>query len=264
MTSLDGFYAERPEADRLLQGLGRLELVRTRELLSEALPAPPAVIGDVGGGTGPYAGWLAANGYEVHKIDPVERHVAWAARDHPTLASVQVGDARRLPWSARSCDAVLLMGPLYHLTERQDRLQALREAGRVLREGGTLFAVVIPRWASALVGMERGWIYDDDYAAMVRQELATGRHRRPDRWPRLFMDGFFHDLVDLQSEIEAAGFALERCAAIEGPARLSRDFDDAWQDAAKRERILQLSRAAEGVPELLAASPHVAVIARRA
>lgn len=140
--ALEDFYADRPEAERLQRGLGRLELLRTRELLACTLPALPAVIGDVGGGTGQHAGWLAGEGYEVHLVDPVARHVEWAARDHPALASVQVGDARSLPWSADSCDAVLLMGPLYHLTERRDRLRALAEARRVLRDGGTLFAVI--------------------------------------------------------------------------------------------------------------------------
>lgn len=65
------------------------------------------------------------------------------------------------------------MGPLYHLAERHDRLKALQEARRVISKNGIRFAVIIPRWASALVGMMNGWTYDSDYAAMVRQELVT-------------------------------------------------------------------------------------------
>jgi len=39
-----------------------------------------------------------------------------------------------------------------------------------------LFAVIIPRWASALVGLQHGWADDPDYSSMVMQELATGLH----------------------------------------------------------------------------------------
>ena len=52
------------------------------------------------------------------------------------LASIRQGDARALPFADASADALLLLGPLYHLQERADRLRALREAARVLRPGG--------------------------------------------------------------------------------------------------------------------------------
>jgi hypothetical protein len=47
----------------------RLELLRTRELLQRQLPSPPAVVLDVGGGTGVRAAWLAGRGYRVHLVD---------------------------------------------------------------------------------------------------------------------------------------------------------------------------------------------------
>jgi hypothetical protein len=110
-------------------------------------------------------------------------------------------------------------------------LTALQEARRVMRKSGLLFAVIIPRWASALVGMMRGWTYDSDYASMVRQETVTGVHRRPGTWPRLFMDGLFHSRSEIEAEVSATGFELKRCASIEGPAWMSQDFDACWQDA---------------------------------
>ena len=82
--------------------------------------------------------WLAAGGYDVHLVDPVPRHVEQALAasapqpDHP-LASAAVGDARSLPHGQGTADAVLLMGPLYHLPAREQRLAALREALRVLK-----------------------------------------------------------------------------------------------------------------------------------
>jgi ubiquinone/menaquinone biosynthesis C-methylase UbiE len=114
-------------------GAGRLEYLRTRELLARYLPPAPATVLDVGGGAGVYALPLAREGYSVHLIDAVPLHVeqareASALQQDSPLASAQVGDARRLVWDDNSVDAVLLLGPLYHLTSRDDRLRALKEA----------------------------------------------------------------------------------------------------------------------------------------
>src|SRR5215211_5517048 len=105
----------------------RLEFLRTRELLQRQLPSPPAVVLDVGGGTGVHASWLAGRGYHVHLVDIVPQHVR-AAAEHG-LVTAEVGDARRLTQSDASVDAVLLLGPLYHLVARAERIAALAEAG---------------------------------------------------------------------------------------------------------------------------------------
>ena len=138
------------EDERLrLRAHGVLERVRTQELLTRLLPPPPATVLDVGGGTpGVHADWLAQRGYSVHVIDPVEEHVAVAGR-LPAVSSA-VGDARCLSQADKSQDAVLLLGPLYHLPEREGRLQALREARRVARPGAPVAAAGISRYATLM------------------------------------------------------------------------------------------------------------------
>jgi nucleoside-diphosphate-sugar epimerase len=66
-----------------------------------------------------YASWLSSQGYQVHLIDPVPLHLEQARADG--RFSVAPGDARSLAEEDSSYDAVLLLGPLYHLTERADR-----------------------------------------------------------------------------------------------------------------------------------------------
>src|SRR5207244_1686768 len=65
------YYAAGPESERLRQGAFQLERARTEELLLRHLPPPHARVLDVGGGSGPYACWLAERGYEVTLLDPV-------------------------------------------------------------------------------------------------------------------------------------------------------------------------------------------------
>ena len=69
-------YEEGIERERLLRGgAGRLEYLRTRELLARYLPPAPVTVLDVGGGAGAYALPLTREGYWVHLIDPVPLHV---------------------------------------------------------------------------------------------------------------------------------------------------------------------------------------------
>jgi len=146
-------YASGYEADRLHTGVGKLDRERSRELLKRFLPPSPATVLDIGGGPGGHACWLAKQGYEVNLIDITPLHVqlareASACQPEAQLASANVGDACSLSWDAETVDTVLLFGPLYHLTDKKDRLKTLQEAHRVLKPGGVLLAVGISRFSS--------------------------------------------------------------------------------------------------------------------
>lgn len=132
------------ENDRLVgrSDQGVIEFERTQELITERVPAGSRVL-DVGGATGIHAMPLAERGDIVTLIDPVPSHVA-AAAAHGRFEAL-IGDARSLPQADRSVDAVLLLGPLYHLIDRRDRIRAIRESRRVLQPGGFLFAGAISR-----------------------------------------------------------------------------------------------------------------------
>src|SRR5262245_55132589 len=144
------YYQEVAEEGRLAAGPFQLEFARTKEVVLRHLPPPPATVLDVGGAAGAYALWLAERGYQVHLIDAVPRLVEEAGRRSEAsphrLASCQVGDARKLTFSDGVADTVLLLGPLYHLTDAAERSRALRESHRVLRSGGVIFAAAISRY----------------------------------------------------------------------------------------------------------------------
>ena len=173
-------YYGRGEEQQRLFGPFRLEFVRTQELLARHLPEPPAVVLDVGGGPGTYAAWLAERGYEVHLLDPIELHVR-QAREAPSsrLASAEIGDARALPQADASADAVLLLGPLYHLQEAADRRRALEEARRVLKPGGLLAAAAISRFASTIDGLRRELLLDPTSSTASSAACGTAATRTP-------------------------------------------------------------------------------------
>jgi SAM-dependent methyltransferase len=263
-----GHYASGYEVDRLKTDVGRLERERSRELIRRFLPPPPATVLDVGGAGGDYACWLARLGYAVHLVDLVPLHVeearrASAAQPEAPLAGAEVGDARSLPWEDGRGEGCLLFGPLYHLTERGDRLAALGEARRVLKRGGVLLAAGISRFASALDGLRTGWLARADFMAMVEEDLATGRHHNPTGEPEFFMDTYFHHPDALRHEVAAAGFAEVAVHGVEGPGWLAPDFDGWWRDETRRERLLRVARAVETEPSLLGASAHLVAVGRK-
>lgn len=259
------YYDRGDERDRLTAHGETLELVRTKELLSRFLPPAPADLLDVGGGAGVYASWLARLGYRVHLIDPmplhVEQAIAAAAAQPERPFAVSLGDARQLPAATASADAVLLMGPLYHLTERADRLTALGEAWRVLRPGGVVLAVGISRAASLLDALRQGLLHQPEVRAIIERDLRDGQHRNPDRHLGWFTTAYFHTPDALANEVETAGFEVEALLGIEGPGA---HINAQWHDPVQRETILTAARAVEREPSVMGVSAHLLAVGRKA
>ena len=72
------YYSDYDEQARLSSNLGEIEFVRTQNIISRYLKSPPAKVLDVGGAAGRYSCWLAKEGYEVHLLDPVPKHIEQA------------------------------------------------------------------------------------------------------------------------------------------------------------------------------------------
>jgi ubiquinone/menaquinone biosynthesis C-methylase UbiE len=260
-------YASFPEESRLSFGPGRLEFERTKEVLTRFLPSPPARIVDVGGAAGVYSLWLAGLGYEVHLVDASPRLVEEArkrsAQSANPLASMTVGDARRLQQADGSAAAVLVMGPLYHLTSETDRVTALREAFRVLAAGGIVIAAGISRYASAMDGLARKLTLDPRFVAIRNRDLVDGQHRNETENVDYFTTAYFHRPEDLRSELETAGFHDVQVLGVEGPGWILADFDARWENTQLRSDLLEVGRALESEPSIVGASAHLLALGRK-
>src|SRR5215831_20426255 len=239
---------EYDEDQRLAHGLGQLELVRTREIVRRHLPDGPLRVLDVGGATGVHAAWLAEDGHRVHVVDPVATQIARALESPGARAgriTAEVGDARRLAAGQASFDAVLLLGPLYHLTERADRLTALAEARRVVKPGGPVFAAAISRFASLFDGLARGFLFEPGFEEIVESDLRDGQHRNPTDRPHWFTTAYFHHPDELEQELRASGLRVREALGIEGLAGWLGHLGDRWSDPAARDAIVRSARVVE-------------------
>jgi ubiquinone/menaquinone biosynthesis C-methylase UbiE len=255
------YYEDAPEAERLQTGSFQLEFERTKELLRERLPHPPATVLDVGGGPGAYALWLAELGYEVHLVDPVS-HLISQARTRSDgaarpIASFTVGDARDLKRAGNSADAVLEFGPLYHLVREHDRLLALTESFRILRPGGKVFAAGISRFASALDGLARDFLSDPTFRSVVKADLKEGIHRNETGRLEYFTTAKFHHPEELEAELREAGFTDVEVLGIEGPGWIFQDFDKRWQNPRQRQDLLEMARHMQCEPSIRGVSAHL-------
>ena len=243
-----------------------LEWLRSKELIGRVLPQPPARVADVAGGTGPYAVWLAEMGHQVSLLDLVPSHVA-QARDRADAAGVVVdcveGDARALPWSDGSFDVVLVMGALYHLQERADRLACLREAHRVLKPGGALVASYISRWASLFDGYRQGFVVDGRFTTILDADLSSGRHENPFDHPLWFTTAYLHTPTEIPEELASAGFGSTQVLPVEGFTSVSGVPED-LRTAPGIATVLNHLRVTESEPSLIGVSSHLISLSRKA
>ncbi|KQS98960.1 class I SAM-dependent methyltransferase [Cellulomonas sp. Leaf395] len=253
------------EDQRLRQGLGRLELARVQEIVRRHVPPAVRVL-DVGGATGVHAEWLLDDGHTVHLVDLLPSHVSRAdARlgGHERFTAT-VGDARALPVPDASVDAVLLLGPLYHLTDRADRLAAWREALRVVVPGGVVIAMAINRFTSLFDGLAQSALFDPAFRAIVAQDLATGVHENPTGDPRWFTTAYFHRPEELPAEATEAGLVVRETVGVEGMAHWIKPLASALDDDDdRREVVLDAARVIEAEPTLLGLSSHLITVATR-
>lgn len=259
------YYDRRPQQEWQRLVRQRLEYAVTLRALRDTLPATARVL-DAGGGPGRYAVALAAAGHAVTLLDLSPR-LLQLARDHAAqrkvhLAGIGEGSATDLcRFDDASFEAVLLLGPLYHLPELEDRLLALREARRVLVPDGVLVVAFVSRYAPlrqlAQSDPESLLRLAERYEALLERGVLPGADERDEP-----VQGYYARPDEIAPLMERAGFETPRLLAVEGlldgierrVAALRGAAWNAWADL-----IYDLA----GEQGVLASSTHILAIAQR-
>ena len=242
----------------------QLEADITWRYLDRHLP-PSGRILEIGPGTGAYTFPLARRGYRITAMDLAEELVTrcQAKADELGLGDridFRVGDARDLrSIPSTGFDAVLLMGPLYHLVLEADRAAALQSAYRCLKPGGVICSALLSRFGvlAALLKRNPSWIEDQ---AWVRTVMENGH--RPDDAPRGGFRGYFVRPEEISPMHETVGFRTLQIAGVE-PVIAAHDEHYNALAGTQRELWLDLLFEVSGEPSVVASSIHLLYIGRR-
>ena len=221
---VQSFYDEQAltEWERFIRH--RTEFAMTKRALAEYLPPPPARILDCGGGPGRYAIHLAQLGYQVTLLDLSANNLALAhekAQDAGVhLAEYVHGNALDLSrFAGGTFDAVLLLGPLYHLTNEEDRRQAVHEARRVLKPGGPLFAAFITLYAPLRDAIAKGYMKQvkdkPETLSFLMGTHTTSKAHSPNEG---FTEAWFTPPAEVRPFMESCGLRTLRVMGVEGLA----------------------------------------------
>ena len=202
---------------------GAIEFEVTCQVLATHLP-PHARVLDIGGGPGRYTIWLAQRGHHVTLADlcpellSIARTKINQAGTHAMVEEVIEADARDLShWVDNSFDAVLSLGPFYHLPDPNDRNRAAAELHRVLRVGGSAFVALMPRYAflrrTLDIPDERLHLTQPDFMDRLLKEGVFTNDV-----PGRFMDGYGVLPEEVSPFFEQHGFTTVALLSAEGIA----------------------------------------------
>ena len=264
VTDIAAFYDDGSDAEHVRLDEHQLEFDLTLRYLEEYLPCTSAIL-EIGAATGRYTLELAKHGHDVTAVDlsPVlidecKLHLADAGL--ADQVRFVVADARDLSAvNDDDFDAVLIMGPLYHLVRSSDRGLALAESLSRLRSGGLIFSTFLSRFGvlGDLMTRVPQWIDDADH---VRALVDVGR--RPENAPR----GGFRGYFALPSEIVALheDLGIETIAFAGVEPVISSD-DAKYNDLHGEERTAWLDLLFEISiePSIVGASRHLLYIGRK-
>lgn len=145
---LDILYSEKEKSEdsRLTRSRhGQLEYLTTMHYIHKLVPSGSKIL-EVGAGTGRYSVALAREGYDVTAVELVEGNLEIFRRNAAGMENIASyrGDAEDLSrFADNSFDAVLVLGPMYHLFEKAEQHRALDEAIRVAKPGGVIMAAFL-------------------------------------------------------------------------------------------------------------------------
>lgn len=255
MTELEAYYNKFNEDKRLDSRHGQVEyrtamkyIHRSIEEVRDGRAADRIRILDIGAGTGRYAVPLAKEGYDVSAVELVRYNLGRLKQKGSKVKAYQ-GNAMRLKrFSDSEFDVTLLFGPMYHLHAWEDRLAALREAGRVTRPGGRILAAYLMNEYSVITyAFKERHIMESLREGKLTEDFHCSESANP-----LYS---YARLEDMEHFCEQAGLTRIQTVAADGAANYMRPFLNALTNE-EFEQFIRYHLATCEQMELMGASAH--------
>ncbi|WP_422038048.1 class I SAM-dependent methyltransferase [Roseibium sp.] len=256
------FYDRTVEDEWLRLEKNWLEYGVTSAFLNRFLPATARIL-DCGCGPGRYALDLTAAGHSVDLRDLSPENIARAREEaHKrglTFNAAQAGDARDLSdLPDADYDAVLVLGPLYHLTSEDDRNRVISETVRVLKPGGIAAFAFISRFAAAHYQLKTDPAAIGQRRAVIDEFLNERRHRLASETD-FFVDAHFVDPSEVPSVFHGTG--LEQRALFGAESMMAQsEWRLADLPVAERRQWLDFAVSVAETPAALYGSEHIVFI----
>ena len=140
MDFLEEYYNNYNEEERLLSRHGQVEYLTTMKYIKECLEgsSDPSIL-EVGAGTGRYSVTLAKQGFQVTAVELIKHNLEILRSKLDGTEPIKTVQGNALDLSLfpdNSFDLTMLLGPMYHLYTKEEKLKALSEAVRVTKSGG--------------------------------------------------------------------------------------------------------------------------------
>lgn len=263
MNFLEEHYNKFFEEKRLDSRHGQVEFCLTMKYIKKELDelsaqgkSPSEIkIADIGAGTGRYAVPLSDEGYDVTAVEPVQHNLG-VMKAKKSAVKCMKGNALKLKkLESDSFDLVLLLGPMYHLFTFEDKAQALSEAKRICKPGGSIFVAYLMNEYGVLT-----------YGFKERHILEVQKEGRLDEKFNCFSsEKDLYDYVRLEeinSLMENSGLKRKLLFTPDGPANYMRPFLNQLSD----EEFLEFIRYVESIcerGELMGAAAHTVDILQK-
>jgi SAM-dependent methyltransferase len=264
VSDIAAYYNNDPEREHFRLERHQLEYDLTWRYLNRYLPVQGSIL-EIGAATGRYTVDLARRGFAVTAVD-MSAALLEECRKNVVAAGLArqvqfvAADARDLSeLSDTDFDAVLLMGPLYHLVDEADRTAALNQAFKRLKAGGGIFSSFISRFGvlADLLRDNPEWIEDQKRAWSL---LQSGR--RPDGYPPGGFRGYFAGVDEIAPLHEAVGFETVVVAGVE-PVIAADDESYNSLQGPQRQLWMDLLYAISTESSIMGASRHLLYIGRK-
>ncbi|MBO7526390.1 MAG: methyltransferase domain-containing protein [Clostridia bacterium] len=143
MNEIEKYYNKFNEDKRLTSRHGIVEFTVTMENIKKYIPKKHCKIIDIGAGTGRYSNELSNLGHDVVAVELVQKNLSVLKQNYPNIKAIKANALNLSKFKDDEFDVALLFGPMYHLFNNEDKLKALSEAKRVVKNGGVIFVAYL-------------------------------------------------------------------------------------------------------------------------